>query len=61
MATLVWTLNSEGSLDVERRGVIVGIALKPDEGGEGHLNEHEKATFRGIMEMVTELLGKNKI
>ncbi|KAI0797993.1 hypothetical protein C8Q75DRAFT_801895 [Abortiporus biennis] len=58
VATLVWTSEAEGSLEAERKSVIVGIALRPsgDVGEGGHLNPHEKATFYGVMEVVRDLL-----
>jgi proteasome assembly chaperone 3 len=59
MSTILWTAESEGPLDVARRGVIVGIALrKPadhDELGLG-LTPHERSVFQGVMSMLRELL-----
>lgn len=58
IATLVWTSEEEGQLEGERRAVVVGIALrKPatQNGGVG-FDEHEKAVFHGVMDMVRELL-----
>lgn len=57
VATLVWVAQGD-NLDVERQGVIVGIALRQaaEPGKDGHLSPHEKAVFHGVMDMVKELL-----
>ncbi|KAF7969888.1 hypothetical protein HWV62_25613 [Athelia sp. TMB] len=56
-ATIAWTADSASSMEVDRRDVIVGIALRKSDGGadEG-LNEMERALFLGVMDMLRELL-----
>ena len=59
VATLVWAYSSE----VERKGVITGIALKKptrsfSEENDAMVSEQERATFLEIMGMVKELLSK---
>ncbi|KAF7323043.1 hypothetical protein HMN09_00084200 [Mycena chlorophos] len=56
IATIVWFAASNNPLDITRRSVIVGIALRktnadPDE----TLSEHERAIFGGVMKMVSEI------
>ncbi|OCH92235.1 hypothetical protein OBBRIDRAFT_773709 [Obba rivulosa] len=60
IATLVWTSEAAGSLEGERRVVVIGIALSKaaTEGETTNLNEHEKAVFHGVMDMVRELLNR---
>lgn len=59
MATIVWTAEAQGPFEVSRRGVIVGLALrKSGVVGDVGLTESEKATFRGTMSMLQELLAK---
>ncbi|KAJ3490207.1 hypothetical protein NLI96_g1590 [Meripilus lineatus] len=59
VATLVWVAEGE-SLEVERKGVIVGIALRPvkEPGKDGHLSARERTIFHGVMDMVKELISK---
>ncbi|PSR77353.1 hypothetical protein PHLCEN_2v7954 [Hermanssonia centrifuga] len=61
VATLVWTSEAEGSIDSDRRGVIVGIALQnvAEKGHEGGLSEHERGVFHGVMAMVKDLLARS--
>ncbi|KAL7283601.1 hypothetical protein ACG7TL_003036 [Trametes sanguinea] len=58
IATLVWTLEQASVLDADRRPVIVGIALakssEPEHSSE--LSAHDRAVFRGVMEMVREVV-----
>ncbi|KAI0372919.1 hypothetical protein BV20DRAFT_1014125 [Pilatotrama ljubarskyi] len=60
IATLVWTLEEASVLEVDRRPVVVGVALakstEPSESSE--LSAHDRTVFRGVMDMVRELLGK---
>ncbi|KAI8989686.1 hypothetical protein BD414DRAFT_521970 [Trametes punicea] len=58
IATLVWTLEEASVLEADRRPVVVGIALaKPPEHGESaELSAHDRTVFRGVMDMVRELL-----
>jgi len=57
VAALVWTYSSE----IERKGVVTGIALKKptrsyNEENDAMVSEQERATFLEIMGMVKELL-----
>jgi proteasome assembly chaperone 3 len=57
IATIIWTVENEGRLDVPRRSVIVGLALrKSDEVGGMGLTERERSIFQGVMDMLYELL-----
>jgi len=53
IATIVWTAESEGSLEVHRRDVVVGIALRKSDGGDG-----ERKVFVGIMALLRDLLAQ---
>ncbi|KAI0689792.1 hypothetical protein BC835DRAFT_1282269 [Cytidiella melzeri] len=57
VATVVWTAEETREMEVDRRGVIVGVALRssPDD-AEGGSNEHEQRVFLGVMKMIRELL-----
>ena len=48
----------ESSLELDRRPVIVGVALRPsaDVGRDEELSELERNTFHGVMGMIRELL-----
>ncbi|KAI0345161.1 hypothetical protein BDW22DRAFT_1354053 [Trametopsis cervina] len=54
-ATLVWIAEASGIMAPERRGVIVGVALKrsPE---DGRASEYEQKIFHGVMGMLKELL-----
>ncbi|KAJ6547640.1 hypothetical protein B0H19DRAFT_1166710 [Mycena capillaripes] len=59
IATLFWTAASSNPLEVSRKSIIVGIALRKsgsleDEG----LTENERSVFAGVMSMVLELLAE---
>ncbi|KIK57737.1 hypothetical protein GYMLUDRAFT_262906 [Collybiopsis luxurians FD-317 M1] len=57
IATIVWLADSESPLQVSRKKVIVGIALrKSGENGESELSEAERVTFYGVMSALQELL-----
>lgn len=58
MSTIIWTAESEGPLEVSRRSVIAGIALrKSDEEELGlGLTHRERHLFQGVMSMLRELL-----
>lgn len=57
IATLVWIAEAEEALEAERRGVVVGLALRKSEATTGStLSEHERRVFHGVMEIVRELL-----
>lgn len=57
IATIVWTAESDGGLEGERRNVVVGIALKKsDEGDDEGLSERERNLFVGVMEMLRDSL-----
>lgn len=57
IATIIWTAESEGVLEVDRRNVIVGIALQKSEGGDSDgLSEQERNLFVGVMEMLRDSL-----
>ena len=56
VATLVWTAQGGGELDLGRRGVTIGIALRRlPEGGQTGSHEHEQKVFYGVMKMVEEM------
>ncbi|KAJ7709831.1 hypothetical protein B0H17DRAFT_916134 [Mycena rosella] len=57
IATIIWTEGSSNPLEVFRKGVIVGIALRKSDGDDdGNLTESERSVFAGVMSMVTELV-----
>jgi proteasome assembly chaperone 3 len=57
IATIIWTLESEGPLQASRRSVVVGLALhKSDRTSDMGVTEHERDTFREVMTMLYELL-----
>src|SRR5882672_11438681 len=52
IATIVWTAESDGPLEVDRRNVVVGIALRKSDGaGDGGLSLQEREVFKGVMDM----------
>ncbi|KAF7338234.1 hypothetical protein MVEN_02048600 [Mycena venus] len=57
IATLLWTAGTSNLLEVSRKPVIVGIALrKSDSSDDEGLTENERSLFAGVMSMVQELL-----
>ncbi|KII88402.1 hypothetical protein PLICRDRAFT_175996 [Plicaturopsis crispa FD-325 SS-3] len=59
IATIVWTAESQGPLEVDRKAVVVGVALRKSEGDEsGGLSESERDVFLGVMSMLNELLSR---
>ena len=58
IATLIWVSEAEGALALERRAVIVGIALRRsgDEMEGAALSKEEKDVFFGVMDVVRALL-----
>ncbi|KAJ7172401.1 hypothetical protein C8R46DRAFT_858106, partial [Mycena filopes] len=55
IATIIWTTGSP--LEVSRKSVIVGIALRKSEGQDDDgLTETERSVFTGVMSMVAELV-----
>ncbi|KAF9454557.1 hypothetical protein P691DRAFT_770452 [Macrolepiota fuliginosa MF-IS2] len=58
IATLVWMSESSSALDLGRKSVIVGLALKQGEDGENGLSKSERSVFHGIMALVQDMLGQ---
>lgn len=59
IATLLWTAGATNPLEVSRKSIIVGIALrKSDTQDDQDLTENEKSVFAGVMSMVLELLAE---
>ncbi|KAJ3869955.1 hypothetical protein EV359DRAFT_28884 [Lentinula novae-zelandiae] len=57
IATIIWLAETENPLQVVRKNVIVGIALRrSDQAGELGLTEMERQTFYGAMSAIQELL-----
>jgi hypothetical protein len=57
IATLLWTAGASNPLEVFRRPVVVGIALrKSNSPDDGSLSEDERSVFTGVMSMVQELV-----
>ncbi|KAF8892523.1 hypothetical protein BD779DRAFT_1610099 [Infundibulicybe gibba] len=61
IATIVWTELSDGSLEVFRRSVIVGIALQKEDRAqeEAGLTENEREVFQGVMAMLQDLFNQS--
>jgi len=55
IATIIWTLESEGIMEASRRSVVVGIALSKSTQSDGNLTEAERETFLQVMSMLREL------
>ena len=55
IATIIWTLESEGVMEASRRSVVVGIALRKSTQSDGNLTEAERETFLQVMSMLREL------
>ncbi|KAJ7235442.1 hypothetical protein B0H12DRAFT_146123 [Mycena haematopus] len=57
IATLLWTAGLSNPLEVSRKPVIVGIALRKSDSTDDHdLTGNERSVFTGVMAMVQELL-----
>ncbi|KAF5377045.1 hypothetical protein D9757_007707 [Collybiopsis confluens] len=56
IATLVWLANSESPLQVARKKVVVGIALRRSGKSDSDLSDTERTTFHGVMAALQELL-----
>jgi hypothetical protein len=60
IATIVWIAESDNPLEVVRRNVIVGIALrKSDCDDVDKSSQYEKEMFRGVMKMLQHSLANN--
>ena len=60
VATIVWTAESNGPLEVDRRNVVVGIALRKSDGMDGGgLSQQERDVFVGVMDMLQDSLAGN--
>lgn len=59
-ASLVWASDTSGLLEVERKDVVVGVALHRHVGTtfEGSPTEHEREVFHGVMAMVKEVVSR---
>jgi hypothetical protein len=58
IATIIWTAGSNSPLEVSRKSVVVGIALRKSDGhDDAGLTESERIVFAGVMSMVQELVG----
>ncbi|THU87268.1 hypothetical protein K435DRAFT_917182 [Dendrothele bispora CBS 962.96] len=62
IATITWTTEAALPLQMSRKNVIVGIALRKTTPAaeKPELSEEERSTFAGIMSMIQEMLG-NKV
>ncbi|KAK7467225.1 hypothetical protein VKT23_004283 [Stygiomarasmius scandens] len=57
IATIIWTAEAASPLQVSRKNVIVGIALRKTTTTEqSGLNEEERNTFSRVMSMIQEML-----
>jgi hypothetical protein len=57
IATILWTAEFDGPLEVDRRNVVVGIALRKSDGaGSDELSQEEREVFRGVMDMLRDSL-----
>lgn len=60
IATIVWLAESENPLQINRKNVVVGIALRrSSENSDSDLSESERTTFYGVMAAIKELLRGN--
>lgn len=60
IATIVWAAESDGLLEVDRRNVVVGIALRKLNGDDGGgLNQQDRDIFLEVMDMLRELLAQS--
>ncbi|KAJ7774498.1 hypothetical protein DFH07DRAFT_865827 [Mycena maculata] len=55
IATIVWTAGLNNPLEVSRKSVIVGIALRKS---DGENTDNERSTFTRVMSMVFELVAE---
>ncbi|KAJ7774919.1 hypothetical protein B0H16DRAFT_1408037 [Mycena metata] len=61
IATILWTTGSTNPLQVSRKPVIVGIALRKSEAqNDEGLTENERSVFVGVMSMVFQLVAAPK-
>jgi len=61
IATIVWTAESDGLLEVDRRNIVVGIALRKSDGGDGGgISPEDREVFVGVMDMLRELLARSQ-
>ena len=51
----MWISEPESATGSGRKGVVVGLALKKQDVGEG-LSENERSVFHGIMSLVQDML-----
>ena len=56
IATIIWIAEAGGLMDVRRRSVILGLALKKSGGEDQGLSEAERETFQQVMGMVRDLV-----
>jgi proteasome assembly chaperone 3 len=57
IAMIIWTAESDGPLEVDRRNVVVGIALQTSDGaGSDDLSQEEREVFMGVMDMLRDSL-----
>lgn len=57
IATIIWTAESAGAMEIDRRNVVVGIALRKSDGdADEGLSEKERMVFLDVMDMLRELL-----
>jgi proteasome assembly chaperone 3 len=60
IATIVWAAESDGLLEVDRRNVVVGIALRKLDGDDGGgLSQQDRDIFLEVMDMLRELLAQS--
>lgn len=60
ISTIIWTAESAGATEGDRRNVVVGIALrKSDEDTDEGLSEKERGLFLAVMSMLQELLANS--
>lgn len=63
IATLLWTMASQRGDGGDRRNIVVGLALKRSQeyqGEDARLSAGEQTTFKGVVEMIVELLQGTK-
>jgi hypothetical protein len=61
IATIIWTVENQSLLEISRRSVVVGLALRAGKsnGTSMGLSESERSVFQGVMTMLYELLDDN--
>jgi proteasome assembly chaperone 3 len=60
IATIIWASESQNPLEVNRRSVVVGIALQKVDGDGVGLNDHQREVFLQVMNMVRDILAQNE-